>query len=284
MALPNELRSGYALEEATGRSDLRHLTLLSLRYALPCQVFRHHRTWCQACLKHWRSVGQTAYEPLARAFDLLSCCPLHKHPLRSTCHHCSRRLSPLGVFSRIGYCQHCGGWLGQSADDVEPAQDSAVNPQDLWATEQIGELLAILPQVNPETSCRHFRQSLAVYLEEVVGGNIVALAEYIHSPRSVLEGWLDAKTMPRLESLLRIARALNVPISSFFVRDRSNKDLRIYSAQRESRRVSASESTVFRSPHCHSSWLFKRWAHTTEVPQALYRYRQEDREDKTRPP
>ncbi len=210
----------YALEEATGRSDLRHLTLLSLRSALPCQVFRHHRTWCQACLKHWRSVGQTAYEPLAWTFDLLSCCPLHKHPLRSTCHHCSRRLSPLGVFSRIGYCQHCGGWLGQLAGDIEPAQDSDVSQQNLWATEQISELLAMLPRVNPEASRSRFRRSLAVYLEEVVGGNIVALAEYIHSPRSVLQGWLDAKTMPRLESLLRIARALNVSISSFFVRER----------------------------------------------------------------
>ena len=210
----------YAIEAATGRSDLRHLTLLSLRFALPCPVFRPHRAWCPACLDHWRAVGQTAYEPLAWAFQQSACCPLHKQPLRDACHHCSRRLSPLGVFSRIGYCPHCGGWLGQSADDIEPAQDPAVSQQNLWATEQIGDLLAMLPQVNPEISRRHFRGSLAVYLEELVGGNIVALAEYIHCPRSILQGWLDARTMPRLENLLRIARALNVSIASFFVRDR----------------------------------------------------------------
>lgn len=210
----------YALEAATGRFDLRHLTLLSLRSALPCQVFRHHRAWCPACLDHWRANRQTAYEPLAWAIDLSSACPLHKHPLRSTCHHCSRPSSPLGVFFRIGYCPHCGGWLGQPPSDVDPAQDPAVNQQNLWATEQIGELLAMLPRVNPETSRRHFRGSLAVYLKELVGGNIVAMAEYIHCPPSILQGWLDARTMPRLESLLRIARALNVSIASLFVRDR----------------------------------------------------------------
>jgi len=90
----------------------------------------------------------------------------------------------------------------------------------LWANEQIGDLLAMLPRVNPEISRKHFHGSLAVYLEELVGGNIVALAEYFHCPRSILQDWLDARRMPRLESLLRIARALNVSISSFFVRDR----------------------------------------------------------------
>src|SRR5487761_1118979 len=60
----------YALETVTGRPDLRYLTLLPLRSALPCQVFRRHRAWCPACLEHWRAVGQTVYEPLAWAFDL----------------------------------------------------------------------------------------------------------------------------------------------------------------------------------------------------------------------
>jgi AraC-like DNA-binding protein len=209
----------YALEAVTGRPDLRYLTLLSFRSALPRQVFRHYRAWCPACLEHWRAVGQTLYEPLAWASDLSSCCPLHKHPLCSTCHHCGCRLSPLGVISRIGYCQHCGGWLGQSVGDPEPAQDHAASRQKLWASEQISELLTTLPRVNPQTSRRYFRESLTVYLEKVVGGNIAALAEYVHCPRSILQNWLDGKAMPRLESQLRIAWALNVSISSFFIRE-----------------------------------------------------------------
>ena len=207
----------YALETVTGRPDLRYLTLLSLRSALPRQVFRRHRAWCPACLEHWRAVGQTVYEPLAWAFDLSSCCPMHKCHLRTACHHCNWQLRPLGVTSRIGYCQHCGGWLGQSIGDAEPAQDRALDQQKQWASEQIGELLALLPRVNPETSRRYVRRSLTVYLEEVVGGNSAALAQYIHCPRSILQSWLDGRAIPSIESLLRIGWALNVPISNFFV-------------------------------------------------------------------
>jgi AraC-like DNA-binding protein len=122
------------------------------------------------------------------------------------------------VFSRNGFCQHCGGWLGQSIGDAQPEQDCTGSQGRLWASELIGELLAMLPQVNPNISRKYFRESLTVYFEEVVGGNIGALAEYIHCSHSILQSWLDGRTMPRLESMLRIARALNVSIASFFIR------------------------------------------------------------------
>ncbi len=208
----------YALEAATGRPDLRYLTLLSLRAALPQRVFRRHRTWCPACLEHWRMIGQAIYEPLGWTFELSTCCTVHKRSLCNTCHHCGWRLSPIGVFSRIGFCQHCGGWLGRSIGDAEPAQDRTDIQWKLWASGQIGELLAMLRRMNPGTSRKYFRGNLIVYLEEVVNGNIGALAEYIHCPRSILQSWLDGGRMPRLDSLLRIAQALNVSVSSFFVR------------------------------------------------------------------
>jgi len=208
----------YALEAVTGCSNLRYLTLLSIRSALPCQVFRRRRAWCPACLEHWRAVGRTVFEPLAWAFDLSSCCLLHRCLLRSTCHHCTWRLSPVGVVSRIGYCQQCGGWLGEAAGNGEPEQTADVSHEKLWTSKQIGELLATLPRLNPETSRRCVHESLTVYLEEVVGGNIGALAEYIHCSHSILQSWLDGRTMPRLESMLRIARMLNVSVSSFFIR------------------------------------------------------------------
>jgi transcriptional regulator with XRE-family HTH domain len=208
----------YALEAVTGRSDLRYLTLLSLRSALPCKVFRRHRAWCPACLEHWRALGRTIYEPLAWAFDLSHYCLMHRRPLLSTCHHCGKRLSPIGVVSRIGYCQRCGGRLGEATCNEEPAQTAEISHEKLWTSEQIGELLATLPRLNPESSRRCVRETLTVYVEEIVQGNIGALAQYIHCPRSILQSWLDGGRMPRLESLLRIAQSLNVSVSSFFAR------------------------------------------------------------------
>jgi AraC-like DNA-binding protein len=208
----------YALEAATGHCDLRYLTLLSLRSALPQQVFRRHRAWCPACLEHWRATGEAIHEPLRWAFELSTCCTIHKRSLCDTCPRCDRRLNPIGVFSRIGFCQHCGEWLGRFIGDAEPAQDRTASEQKLWASEQIGKLVGMLPQMDPEVSRKCFRGSLTVYLEEVLQGNVSALAEYIHCPRSILQSWLDGRRMPRLESLLRISQALNVSVASLFIR------------------------------------------------------------------
>jgi AraC-like DNA-binding protein len=211
----------YALEAATGRCDLRYLTLLSLRSALPQQIFRRNRAWCPACFEHWRATGEAIYEPLRWTFELSTCCTIHKRSLCNTCPHCDWRLNPIGVFSRIGFCQHCGEWLGCFIGDAEPAQDRTASERKLWASEQIGKLVGMLQQMNPETSRKYFRGSLTVYLEEVLHGNVGAFAEYIHCPRSILQSWLDGRRMPRLDSLLRISQALNVSVASLFIREKS---------------------------------------------------------------
>ena len=210
----------YALEAATGRCDLRHLTLLSLRSALPQQIFRRNRAWCPACFEHWRATGEAIYEPLRWTFELSTCCTIHKRSLCNTCPHCDWRLKPIGVFSRIGFCQHCGEWLGRFIGDAEPAQDSTASERKLWASEQIGKLVGILPQMDPETARKYFRGCLTFYLEEVLHGNVGALAEYIHCPRSILQSWLNGRRMPRLDSLLRISQALNVSVASLFIREK----------------------------------------------------------------
>ena len=52
-----------------------------------------------------------------------------------------------------------------------------------------GRLLAMLPQVNPATVRDSFRRSLVVYLEQVAGGNVLALAQHIRCPHSIVENW-----------------------------------------------------------------------------------------------
>ena len=48
----------HALEAATTRRDLRCLTLLPFRYALPDHLFRRHRAWCALCFDQSRTSGQ----------------------------------------------------------------------------------------------------------------------------------------------------------------------------------------------------------------------------------
>src|SRR5216684_387399 len=53
-----------ALGAATTRRDLRCLTLLPFRHALPDHLFRRRRAWCALCFEQWRANGQIVYEPL----------------------------------------------------------------------------------------------------------------------------------------------------------------------------------------------------------------------------
>ena len=207
----------HALELATSRRDLRYLTLLPFRCALPDHLFHRHRTWCAPCFEQWRLNGQTVYEPLLWAIKVSSHCPVHQRPLSHPCPCCGRALNLLGVFSQPGFCERCGGWLGAPYADSDQSQPSSTSGEDQpWSCTQVGGLLAMLPRVDPVAARESLRRSLIVYLEEVAGGNVLALAEYVRCPHSMLHTWLAGAALPRLENLLRIARYLNVPISSFY--------------------------------------------------------------------
>jgi hypothetical protein len=146
-----------ALEAATARRDLRYLTLLPLRRVLPEELFRRRRAWCSVCYDQWRADGRIIYEPLIWAIETSSHCLVHARPLDCVCHHCARPLSPLGVFSRPGYCERCGGWLG--APD-HGSRRAASGEGETWSCTQVGALLAMLPRVNPVTVRDSFRRNL----------------------------------------------------------------------------------------------------------------------------
>ncbi len=170
----------HALETATSRRDLRCLTLLPFRNAIPENLFHRHRAWCSPCFEQWRANGQTVYEPLLWAFKVSSHCRVHQQPLSHSCHRCKRKLSPLGVFSRPGYCERCGCWLGASYADTDRSNFASTKSEDqTWPSSQVEGLLAMLPSVDPAAVRESLRGSLIVYLEHIADGNVLALAEYI---------------------------------------------------------------------------------------------------------
>lgn len=208
----------HALETATSRCDLRFLTLLPFQNVLPGHLFRNRRAWCALCFEDQRTTGQIVYEPLLWGLKVSTHCPVHARALDNTCPRCGRTLNPLGVFSRAGHCGRCGAWLGraQAADSYPSRPDRPSGEEPAGSSAQAGDLLSQLPQVDPATARESLRRSLAVYLAQLADGNILALAEYIRCPRSILQTWLDGTTVPRLATLLRTCRFLNIPASSLF--------------------------------------------------------------------
>ena len=205
-----------ALERATCRRDLSYLTLLPFRYALPDHLFHRHRTWCTLCFEHWRLSGQSVYEPLLWAIKTSSHCPVHLRQLHNICPCCGRTMSALSVFFRPGCCGHCGSWLGVPDLKTDESQPGSPTEDQRWSWTQVGSLLAMLPVIDPIVARDSLRRSLTRYLAEIANGNVLAFSEYILCPGGMLRACLVGEELPRIENLLRIARCLNVPVSSFF--------------------------------------------------------------------
>jgi len=205
-----------ALECATCRRDLRYLTLLPFRQALPDHLFHRYRTWCSICFERWRLSGQIVYEPLLWGIKTSFHCPTHLQQLSNTCPCCGRTMSPLSVLFQPGFCGHCGSWLGTLNPKTDESQVSPSTDDQRWTLIQVESLLAMLPVVDPTAARESLRRNLATYLEEIANGNVLAFTEYIMCPGGMLRNWLSGKELPRIEKLLRIARSLNVPVPSFF--------------------------------------------------------------------
>jgi TniQ len=144
------------LEEATGRRDLRFLTLLTWSEVLPVhQLQKTTRAWCPGCYQDWCDRGQAIYDPLLWTLAPVTVCARHKRPLRTACPfpEC-RRPSPwlgLGYRSRPGHCAHCGGWLGRSGAESGTPEEKLVIEDAVrshaWIFDALGEIIAAAPSM-----------------------------------------------------------------------------------------------------------------------------------------
>ena len=147
---------------------------------------------------------------------LLPSAPVHLRQLHNVCPCCGRTMSALSVLFRPGYCGHCGSWLAAPDLKTDKSQSGSPTEDERWSWTQVGSLLAILPVIDPIVARDSLRRSLTIYLGEIANGNALAFSEYILCPGGMLRACLAGKELPRIENLLRIARCLNVPVSSFF--------------------------------------------------------------------
>src|SRR6266851_2027524 len=101
--------------------------------------------------------------------------------------------------------------------DCDQAHPGAPNiGGEIWSTRQVGDILAMLPYLDAVVARESLRLNLVAYLVHVADGNILAMSEHIQCPPAILQDWLSGKSVPRLESLLRTCRSLDVPVSGLF--------------------------------------------------------------------
>lgn len=195
------------LETLTGREDLRWLTLRPWTEVVPVKgLLRRQRAWCPACYQEWRQTEKVIYDPLLWTLELVIACPRHQRRLAHACPYpdCRRPLSLLRPRSRPGFCSACGRWLGGAEGD---RSDNELTDEELqaqrWVGEALGELLAGAPSLSTPPTRARLARVVAVYVEEMAGGNVTRFARELGMNMHTVAQWRWGVTVPSLALLLQ---------------------------------------------------------------------------------
>ena len=206
-----------AIEALTLRQDLRFVTLLTWAEVIPQRDLpKKYRAWCPACYEEWQVKRQSIYEPLLWSLKAVAICPHHHQPLLDQCPHCYHKSAPLAWRSQPGYCSKCSGWLG--AANSPQQMDSGGLQWQLWVVNNIGELLAFTPQLLHPLSASTIEKTISVYIDRVTQGNSTAFARLIEVSPSTAWQWYVGKSIPSLDTLLRLCYRFEISLTDFLVR------------------------------------------------------------------
>ena len=199
-----------ALQKENDAIPFRNLTLLPFREHLPTTGRGgRFRQWCPLCIEENQQLGQNYY-PLIWEFSAAKACPIHKCTLSTICSNCDTCFRKEARFSsvRIGYCNHCGKWLGKKASKVLYS-----NEYDVACSQKILEWIGDLDSQH-DWSFENMIKSLRLIRDHRFDGNARAFSEALGLRPPTVHPWLHGRHRPSVEHLLRISMLSGEPLSA----------------------------------------------------------------------
>lgn len=184
------------------------LTLIPLAGLLPkngAGLISAAPRWCPTCYAEMLASGKPISQPLVWSFDLYRLCPRHRCSMAECCSHCGMRQYPVPRSPCLGYCCHCGQWLGRPLE-----QKASCDPLEFWAATSIEEIVAKLPQLAGLATRARFMQQLCKAVDGFADGNRARFCREIGLPEFALKNWLSRNENPTLPQWLNISYALNI--------------------------------------------------------------------------
>ncbi|UCV09420.1 TniQ family protein [Dechloromonas denitrificans] len=206
-----------AVEKLCGIRNAKNLTLLNLQGLLPFNgpgLIAAHPRWCPACYREWIDFRWDAYHPLAWSFDLYRVCPKHGTTLLDRCPCCNEYQHVIPRVPVLGFCCHCGTWLGQGK-----AEDRSRDDTDIWLATAIEDIVAELPALSALAIRDHFVSQLNQAIDHFAGGSRRRFCIEIGLPANTLQPWLSGNQKPTLPRWLTIAYGLAVSPVEFLKMD-----------------------------------------------------------------
>lgn len=211
------------LEKLTLRDDLRFTTMLPWAGALSLKdLIRSFRAWCPFCYQEWKQDNRVVYDALFWSLEVVRVCPLHGVPLHLQCPHsdCKRHSYMLEPRAIPGYCSHCGRWLGLQSAECPQNSVASLDIEEVrwqrWVNAEVGKLLAASPNLGAALQKECFSQAVEIYLHEMAGGNVSAIARKFQVDRKTIRDWIKGIQVPQFASLLQFCYLCELsPLSLF---------------------------------------------------------------------
>jgi AraC-like DNA-binding protein/transcriptional regulator with XRE-family HTH domain len=204
------------LQAVTGRNDLWLLTLSALHGAVSQpNLFRTTEAWCPSCLEQWRMAEAPVYSPLLWTIRAVTVCPAHSTLLTDRCPHCHFQFASLRANSRPGYCSVCSQWLGTLGMQL-PNGCADEREYQLWASTSVGQVLAIMPELQRIQASLALRMNLQRCLNQMEGASKEALATLANAGPCAFLGWVSGRVKPTLDHLCRLSYQLEIPLAMLF--------------------------------------------------------------------
>lgn len=200
------------LDGLTKREDLRFLTLLTYKGALPYRgLIKSTAAACFECYNAGLN-AENLYNALIWQIELVLLCPMHGCRLQTACpyHDCGKPLTSLGPRHNIGFCPHCFRWLGTNHLVSDPGLSLSAREEQAYYVNSIGELLTAAPTLKLPPECNNITVAIKRGIDELFDGNGKRLAMALGLHHKTLYELRDGTQLPQIRTLLNLCRLLGI--------------------------------------------------------------------------
>jgi hypothetical protein len=239
-----------SLEKLTNVKNLHSLTMNRWRNVVASRgLTRHTRAWCPLCLDEMQYGGDIVYEPLMWILQIAAVCPYHGERLHTNCPHeaCQKESAPIDLKTKLGYCMHCGGWLGMREVAPNAPGDNPLLPSialkradyeliptchnklewDIWLSRAVGQMLAVSNSIEDIPGRGRVADAFLAFAGPIHeqrptrSGKLTELADTLRLPRQTLYLILKRLYLPQVGTLLQMCYGFNTTPVEFLVADLS---------------------------------------------------------------
>lgn len=194
------------IEKLTLQKNLEYLTFLPWGDLLDpkgSRLLRDHVGVCRECLDEFDHSGVEIYYPLLWYLRPVQICSKHQRWLSETCTDCGRSQRFVAHHAMLGYCTHCGAWLGTSSRTEQPTSAlPTISARDRFMAAAVEQMIEGNLIAHSIASHDRLIQRLSEYSNALTGGNMKAFEIRLGFHKNLVVSWRDKRCRPRIDTFL----------------------------------------------------------------------------------